>query len=395
MTTHSKITFANTSRWTVLFLTVASFFVNACTKKQDAESTSKAADEIVIGEVGSITGSEATFGISTRDGIELAVKQVNASGGLLGKKVRVIVMDNQSKADESATVMSKLITQDNVVAVLGEVASSRSLAMAPIAQNNKVPMITPSSTNSKVTQVGDHIFRVCFIDEFQGLVMAKFARQSLKLKRVAILREVSSDYSVGLSNVFAEQFKQMGGEIVVDQSYATKDVDFKSQLTAIKTKNPEAIFVPGYYSEVGLIARQAKELQINVPLLGGDGWDSEKLTQIAGKNINGSYFSNHYSPDDTSPQVQKFISEYKAMYNEIPSGLAAMGYDAALVLFDAIKRAGSLERAAIRKALAETTQFSAVTGVITMDKNRDASKPAVIIEIKDGKFTYKETIKPT
>jgi branched-chain amino acid transport system substrate-binding protein len=383
-------------------LLAAAFLISlsACTKKGDEKgaamsATTPTSDEFVVGEIGSLTGGQATFGTSTRDGIDLAVKQINAAGGVKGKKLRVIVLDDQGKPDEAATAMTKLVTQDRVGAVLGEVASSNSLAMAPIAQNHQVPMITPSSTNPKVTQVGDYIFRVCFIDPFQGAVMAKFARNTLKAKRAAILRDIKSDYSVGLANFFAETFKSMGGEIVGDQSYSAGDVDFKSQLTSLKTKNPEVIFVPGYYTEVGLVARQARELGLKAPLLGGDGWDSSKLTEIGGEALDGSFFSNHYSQDDKSPQVQKFITDFKASYGQVPDGLAAMGYDAAMVLADAMKRAKSMSGADIRQALAETKDYQGVTGKITMNKDRDAVKSAVVLEVKGGKFTYKETINPT
>jgi branched-chain amino acid transport system substrate-binding protein len=384
---------------------IALVSISGCTKKtenttQSANSSNTATtvasgNEILIGEVGSLTGSEATFGTSTRDGIELAIKQINDAGGIKGKKLRTIVLDDQGKPEEAATAVTKLITQDKVTAILGEVASSRSLAMAPIAQQNRVPMITPSSTNPRVTQVGDYIFRVCFIDPFQGAVMAKFAANTLKVKKAAILRDIKNDYSVGLANFFTETFKKMGGEIVLDQSYSAGDVDFKSQLTSIKGKNPEVIFVPGYYTEVGLIARQARELGLKAPLLGGDGWDSSKLQEIGGDALNGSFFSNHYSPDDTTPAVQKFIADYKSMFGAVPDGLAAMGYDAAMVLADAMKRSASLSNEDIRKALAETKDYPGVTGKITIDKNRDAVKSAVVIEVKPTGFTYKETINPT
>ncbi len=370
--------------------------LTACTKKeaQDTAGTASSGGEILIGEVGSLTGNDATFGTSTRDGIDLAIQQINAAGGINGKKVRVLVLDDQGKPEEAATGVTKLITQDKVSAILGEVASTRSLAMAPIAQMYKIPMVTPSSTNPEVTKKGDYIFRVCFIDPFQGAVMAKFAHQSLKVKRVAILKDVKNDYSVGLSKFFTETFKQLGGEVIVEQSYSANDIDFKSQLTAIKSKNPEAIFVPGYYTEVGLIARQARELGIKVPLMGGDGWDSEKLREIGGVALEGSYFSNHYSPDDKSERVQKFIATFKGVYNRIPDGLAAMGYDAAAVLFDAMKRAKTTSSADLRDALAATQQFPGVTGVITIDSDRNAVKSAVVIEIKGGNFVYKETIAP-
>jgi branched-chain amino acid transport system substrate-binding protein len=369
--------------------------VASCTKKDPAGTTAPAeGDTIKVGEVGSMTGSEATFGTSTHNGIVLAFEKLNAAGGVKGKKITLVSLDNQGKSDEAATAAEKLISQDKVAALLGEVASSRSLAMAPIAQKSKIPMITPSSTNPRVTETGDYIFRVCFIDPFQGAVMSKFAAETLKAKKVAILRDVKSDYSVGLSEVFTSEFKKAGGTIVVDTSYSSGDMDFKSQLTAIRAKSPDAIYVPGYYTEVGLIARQARELGIKAPLMGGDGWDSPKLKEIAGGAIDGSYFSNHYSEEDTSEAVQKFISEYKAKFGEVPNGLAAMGYDAANVLADSMVRAKSLSSADLRDAIAATKGFPGVTGTITLNAKRDVEKAAVVLKVADGRFKYVSTVKP-
>jgi branched-chain amino acid transport system substrate-binding protein len=352
------------------------------------------ADEIIIGEYGSLTGSTATFGISTKNGIDIAVDEINKAGGILGKKVRVVVEDDQGKAEEAQTVVTKLITRDRVVAVLGEVASSNSIAAAPVAQQSGIPMISPSSTNPEVTRKGDYIFRVCFLDPFQGYVMAKFTANTLKLTKVAVFREISSDYSVGLANAFIENFKKMGGAIVADESYNKGDTDFNAQLTSIKAKSPQAVFVPGYYTEVGLIARQAKKQGLNVPLLGGDGWDSPKLTEVGGKDLDGSFFSNHYAVEDPSPAAQKFLAAYKERFNAVPDALGGLGYDSAMVLFDAIKRAGSTEGMKIRDAIAQTKSFSGVTGTITLNAERNADKPAVVLEIKEGKFVYRETIAP-
>ena len=352
------------------------------------------ANEIVIGEYGSLTGTTATFGISTRNGIDMAIKEVNDAGGVLGRQVRVIVEDDQGRPEEAQTVVTKLIARDKVVAILGEVASSRTLAAAPVAQNAGIPMITPSSTNPAVTQVGDYIFRVCFIDPFQGLVMAKFTANSLHMTKVAVLRDIKNDYSVGLADVFIENFKNLGGTIVADESYSEGDTDFSAQLTSLRSKGPEAIFVPGYYTEVGLIARQAKSLGIKAPLLGGDGWDSPSLIEIGGEALEGSYFSNHYSVDDPSPSIQKFVTAYRAKYGETPDALAGLGYDAAMLLFDAITRANSTDPKAIRDALAQTKDFAGMTGTITLDENRNAVKPAVVLQVKDGKLAYVETINP-
>jgi branched-chain amino acid transport system substrate-binding protein len=350
--------------------------------------------EIVIGEYGSLTGTTATFGQSTDNGIKLAFDEINAAGGLLGKKVKVLVEDDRSQPEEATTAVTKLINQSHVVAVLGEVSSSRSLAAAPICQSNKVPMVSPSSTNPRVTQVGDYIFRVCFIDPFQAPVMAKFAANTLKVKRVAILTDVRNDYSIGLQTFFRQSFKSLGGEIVAEQSYSEGDSDFRAQLTQIKSVNPEAIYVPGYYTEVATIARQARELGITVPLMGGDGWDSPKLFEIGGEALDGCYLSNHYSVDDPSPAIQKFVADYKKKYNGTPDALAALGYDAARILADAIKRAGSTDGEKIRDALKTVKDFPGVTGTITINADRNAVKPAVVLKIEKGKFHYVETVKP-
>jgi branched-chain amino acid transport system substrate-binding protein len=351
-------------------------------------------DTIKVGEYASLTGSEATFGQSSHNGTKLAVDELNANGGVLGKKIDLITEDDQSLAGMSATVVRKLISSDGVVAVLGEVASSRSLEAAPICQENKIPMISPSSTNPKVTEVGDYIFRVCFIDPFQGTVMANFARKTLKLQNVAVLTEVSSDYSLGLAKFFKEGFTKDGGKIVAEGNYSHGDKDFNAQLTAIKAANPDGIFVPGYYTEVGLIVLQARQLGLTCPIFGGDGWESSSLVSIGGKALEGCYFSTHFSPQSTSPVVQNFVKSYKEKYNETPDAMAALGYDSAMILADAMKRAGTTDGDKVRDALAATKDFHGVTGDITIDANRNASKPAVILEIKNGEFHYVETIAP-
>lgn len=352
-------------------------------------------NEILIGEYESLTGAEATFGISSTNGLKLAVEEINGSGGLLGKQIKLITYDDQGKPSEAATVVQKLINKDKVVAVIGEVASSRSKAGAQICQSSKMPMVTPASTNPEVTAIGDYIFRVCFIDPFQATVMSKFALNSLKIKRVAVLQDVKNAYSTGLADFFIKQFKEMGGEIIEVQSYSAGDKDFKAQLTAIKSRNPEGIFVPGYYTDVGLIAIQAREIGITQPLFGGDGWESEKLTEGKAKDaLEGCFFSTHVSAEDPSEQIQNFIKKYREKYKMMPDAMSFLAYDAGLILFDAIKRAGSVEADKIRDALAKTTNFKGVTGTISINEQRNAVKPAVIMEIKNGKFTYKETVQP-
>ncbi len=350
-------------------------------------------DAIKVGHYASMTGSEATFGVSTDNGIKMAVEERNAAGGVKGKKIQLITYDNQGKPQESQVVVTRLIEQDKVTAVLGEVASSRSLAGGPVCQRKGVPMISPSSTNPDVTAVGNMISRVCFIDPFQGFVGAKFARENLKLSKGATLYNRAQAYSSGLNNNFTEAFKKLGGEIVSEQAYSDGDNDFSAQLTAIRGKNPEFIYVPGYYTEVVNIARQARRLGVNVPLIGGDGWDSEELRN-AGDALNKCYFSNHYSHEDTRPEVQAFVQKYQSKFGKVPDGLAALGYDAARLLFDAMDRAPSLSGKDLAATIAATKNFPGVTGRITIDEKRNATKDAVMLEVVNGVPKYAATIKP-
>jgi branched-chain amino acid transport system substrate-binding protein len=356
-------------------------------------------DVILLGHVGSMTGNEATFGDSSDKGIRLAVEEANAKGGVKGKQLAVKTYDDQGKPQEASVAATRLIVDDKVAVLLGEVASSRSLAMAPIADAKGVPMISPSSTNPEVTVAKDgkvrpFVFRVCFIDPFQGTVMARFAREKLGLKRVAVLRDIRNAYSVGLADFFLSKFKELGGTIVDDQSYKAGDPDFKAQLTSMRTKNPEAIYVPGYYTDVALIALQARELGMKQPLMGGDGWDSAKLYEIGGRALDGSYFSNHYSPDDPSPRIQEFVKKFKDRYGAVPDSLAAQAYDAGRIAIDAIGRAPDLSGTAIRDAIAATKDFPGVTGVITIDRNHDAVKPAVVLEIQNNAAKWVATVEP-
>ena len=362
--------------------------------KPGGESTG-GADVLKVGEFASLTGKEATFGISSHEGTLLAVEEINAGGGVLGKKIQLLTEDDLSKAGEPATVVNKLISRDGVVAILGEVASSRSLEAAPICQQAKIPMISPSSTNPKVTETGDYIFRVCFIDPFQGTVMANFALKTLKAKKVAVFTDVKSDYSKGLAKYFKEGFIAGGGQIVTELDFNGGDKDFKAQLTAIKAANPDAVFIPGYYTDVALICIQAKQLGLNVPLFGGDGWESDQLVKIGQDAVEGDYFSTHYAPDVASEQSKKFVAAYEKRFaGKLPDAMAALGYDSALILADALKRAGSTDSQKLRDALAATKDFQGATGKTTINAQRDATKAAVILQVKDGKFKYLETVEP-
>jgi branched-chain amino acid transport system substrate-binding protein len=373
-------------------------------------------DEIVIGEYGSLSGNDATFGQSTKTGVEIALAELEAQkqGTIGGMKVRAVVEDDQGRPEEAATVVQKLINQDRVVAVIGEVASSRSLAAAPICQNAGVPMISPSSTNPEVTKKGDCIFRMCYLDDFQGQVMARFAGQNLGLKKVAMLKDVKNDYSVALAQFFTAEFVKNGGTVVVEQSYSSGDQDFRAQLTAIKARNPQAIILPGYYTEAGLITRQARELGLTVPVIGGDGWESQKLIEIGGEAMNGCYYANHWSLDQQSPRLQAFLTAYRAKFNGDPDAIGGLAYDAATVLFQSLEKlaaddpatfkalgsskAGTPARTAatrkLRDIIAATANYEGATGMITLDENRNPKKPIVVIAVKGGKKVFETSIAP-
>ena len=382
--------------------------LGGCANKSSSTATSgggggTASDAIVIGEYGSMTGAQATFGTATDNGIQLAASQVNAAGGIDGHKVQIGSTgkpeDDQGQPDGALTAVKKLITQDKAVAILGEVASKNSIAAAPFCNSNKVPMISPSSTNPKVTQTGPYIFRVCFIDPFQGTVAAKFATGNLKAKTAAVLYDKTSDYSNGLQDFFQKAFTAQGGRVVGVSTYQAGDPDFRSALTTIKAASPDILYVPGYYNDVGTIARQAREVGIKAPLVGGDGWESPVLIQGAGGPggaLEGCYFTDHSALDPKDPVVKKFIDAYKAAYGgKNPDALAGAGYDAAGVLFAAMKAAGrpadgdynsDAYRARLRDAIAATKGYKGATGDITLDADRNARKSAVVLQIKGDNY---------
>ena len=362
---------------------------------------SSSSKEIKIGLLNEMTGGNATIGTAAANGAKLAIKEINANGGLLGKQIKAVVADNKSEPSEAANAMTKLLTQDRVVAVTGTFSSSNAIAAASVAEANKSPYLVAGATNPKVTvdektkTVKKYIYRVCFIDPFQGTVAANFAAKDLKVKKAAMLVDNSSDYSKGLAEFFEAALKKEGGEIVANEAYLQKDTDFKATLTKIKSKGAEVLYVPGYYEEVGKIVKQAREMGITVPIIGADGWDSPKLVEIASVSaLNNTYFTNHYSVEDTSPKAQAFVDAYTKEYGQKPEALAVLGYDAVYVLADAIKRANSTDSAKIIEALADTTDFPAISGVTTINKTHDADKNAVVIEMKDGKQVFKTSIKP-
>ena len=350
---------------------------------------------IKIGQYAALSGKEAAFGISANKGVILAFEEANAAGGVLGRKVLLVPEDNQSKAGESATIAKKFVSRDKVVAVLGGNPSSNSLEAAPVLQNAKIPMIAISSTNPRVTEVGNYIFRVCFIDPFQGAVLAKFAKESLHAKRAAIITSVNNAYSVGISKVFREKFTAAGGVITAEQRHSEGDKDFRAQLTAIKAAGADVIFHSSNYTEGALICIQARQLGLTVPIFGGDAWEAPQLIEIGGAAVEGTYYSTHASPESTAPEMVNFIRKFRTRWNgETPDSIAALGYDAAQLLFDALRRAGATDGGKLRDAIATTKDFVGVTGRITIDKDRNATKSAVILTVKNGKFAFVETVAP-
>jgi branched-chain amino acid transport system substrate-binding protein len=369
----------------------------ACERRPATGGAETSTGEIVIGMYGSLTGDGASFGQSSKEGTELAVGEINTGGGLLGgRKFKLLVEDDQSKPEEAANAVTKLITRDKVVAVLGEVASRRSLAAAPVCQRYHVPMITPSSTNERVTEVGDYIFRVCFIDPFQGEVLAKFAYADLKARKVAILKDIQQDYSVGLTDSITKHFTAFGGQVLDPVSYSSGDGDFRAILTQVRSEKPDVVFATGYYPEAAIIVRQARELGMKMPILGGDGWIGDALKN--GRDaLNNCYISDHYSADNPDPVVQNFVRDYRAKFNRAPDAIAALAYDAVKVLADSMTRALSTDGQRVRDAIA-TADVPGVTGRLKMNDKRNVDKPAVIEEVtfKNGeaKFIYRTTITP-
>lgn len=351
------------------------------------------AQDIPVGEYGSMTGNQATFGISTDNGVKLAVKELNAAGGINGKKIDLTAYDDQGKQQEAITAVTRLIQQDHVVAVIGEVASSLSIAGGGVCQRLGVPMISPSSTNPKVTLIGNMISRVCFIDPYQGWVGAKFAHDNLKFNTTAVLYNRAQAYSAGLATDFKKAFDKMGGKVLTEQAYSDGDTDFSAQLNQIKEAHPDFIYIPGYYTEVVTIAQQARRIGITCPMIGGDGWVSDELKN-AGHALDNCYFSDHYSQQDKRPEVQAFLKKYQAEYGRSPDSMAALGYDAMMLLADAMKRAKSLDGRDLAEAINSTKDFKGVTGTITIDKYRNAHKTAVIQKIENGEFSYFTSIEP-
>ena len=368
----------------LLVLILFSTTLTGCSKK---EATIK------IGGVAPVTGDAATFGISTRNGYEMAIEEVNENGGILGKKVELVFADDKGDPTEGATAAQKLINQDKVVAIVGTVMSKVTLAMAPICQSSGVVLITSGSTNPAVTQIGDYIFRACFLDSFQGTVGANFAYNYLNARTAGIIYDIGNDYTKGLAEFFEKQFETLGGTVVASEGHPSGTTDFTPQLTKIIEAKPDVIYCPDYYNDSGLIAKQTRGLGYNGPLLGSDGWDSPDLFKIAGDAVNGCYFTNHFSKDDPRPEVQSFVKKYTEKYGEPPEALATLGYDAMGLMLQAIKDAQSTDSVKIRDAL-KNIVYKGVTGTIKFDENRNPIKSVVILKVEDGKQVYVTTVNP-
>ncbi len=359
-----------------------------------ARAAVPAGEPVKLGFFMSISGRDASFGEAALRGARLAIDDLNAAGGILGRPAALIVEDNRSLAGESATAAKKLLSRDRVVALVGECSSTRTLEAAPIAQAAGIPLVTPAATNERVTAAGDCIFRMCFTDPFQGEVLAAYAWKKLGLRRAALLIDATSPYSVGLAEVFAKTFAALGGEIVATQKYAGGDKDFRAQLTAVRGARADAIFLPGYYVEAGLAAQQARELGLRATLLGGDGFEAPQLLEIGGAALEGTVYTTHYSAESADPASQRFVAAYQQRHGSAPVGLAALSYDSVRLIADAIRRAGTTEREALRNALAATRDFPGITGRTSLDERRDAIKDATIIAVRDGRCVFVETIRP-
>ncbi len=337
-----------------------------------------------IGAFMSLTGDTAQYGISAYNGMRMAVEEANSSGGVHGRQVELIVQDTRSDGVETEVVVRRLATESRVHALLGEVVSSRTLLAARVAQAERVPMLTPSATTPEVTKVGDYVFRSCYTDPHQGAALAHFASRDLGASRAAFLIDAGQNYSSALARFIREEFTRRGGEVVLTTYYGAGAADYTSQLREVAAARPEVVFIPGYYLEAGLMARQLKGLGLEAPLVGGDGWDSPRLWEIGGPSLVGAYFSSHYSVDDTDPVVHSFVEGYRRLFNGAPDAFAATAYDAARIMLAALARAPTLDRAAVRDALAATRDFPGVTGPVTFDANRDAVKPVVVIRIEEN-----------
>jgi len=356
------------------------------------------AKDIKIGLITPLSGDVKTFGESVKNSFLIAVEEANAKGGVAGMKIVYVIQDDKNDPTEAANVANLLIHRHRVRAIVGAVTSKASIPVSDIAQAAKIPALTPTGTNPKITVADgkrkDYMFRSCFIDPFQGTVMARFSRETLKKKSAAVLYDASNDYSRGTAEVFRESFGKLGGKVVAFEAYGKDDVDFSALLTKVKSSGADILYLPDYYNKVGLIARQAREKGVTAQFVGVDGWDSPDLVKVAGDAVEGGYFVNHYSPDDTRPEVQAWVQKYKERHGQTPDALGTLAYDGTKLLFEAIRRAGSDDPRKIRDALASIRDFSGVTGKMALDGNGDAVKSAAILKIEGGRQKFVKTVNP-
>lgn len=387
----SRPAFAALLAWVLL----ACLSSPGCKSRRSDAVVKRAEEKLRVGAFMSLTGDTAQYGISALNGIRMAVEEANASGGVAGHRVELLTQDTRSDPGVTETVVRRFAEESRVHALVGEVVSSRSLAAARVAQEERVPMITPSATSPEVTAQGDYVFRSCYTDPVQGAALARFAARSLHARRAALLLDPAQRYSVELARFIRAAFERQGGEVVTEQEYREGAADFSAPLAEVAAAGPEVVFIPGYYLEAGQLARQARELGIGAPLVGGDGWDSPRLYEIGGPALSGDFFSTHFSAEDPDPQVQRFVSDYRRLFNSTPDSFAATAYDATRILLDAAARAHTLDRAAIRDALAQTRDFPGVTGTVTFNAERNALKPVVIVRIGDyGKQAVESHVTP-
>ncbi|SMB94663.1 amino acid/amide ABC transporter substrate-binding protein, HAAT family [Desulfonispora thiosulfatigenes DSM 11270] len=377
----------------VVSLLVLSLMAFGCSNTdQDAKTNEGAEDVIKIGVYEPLTGDNAAGGQMTYDGMKLANKLYPE---ILGKKVELVTVDNKSEQVEAANAVTKLIDNDKVSVILGSYSSGLAMAGGQVAKEKNVPVIGCSPTNPLVTRDNDYYFRVCFIDPFQGTVMAKYAFNELGAKKAAIIRENGGDYSIGLAKFFKDAFTELGGEIVSEIDYQKMDNDFNSQLTTVNKANPDVIFAPGDFGPSGLLVKQARQMDIKTPILGGDTWEAEEFIDVAGEAANGILFSSHFTADaPVTEMTKKFLAEYEKEYGKKANAFAALGFDTYIIALHAIEKANSTDPQAIRDILADVKDFEGSTGIISLDENGDALKSAIINQIENGKAVFKSVVEP-
>ena len=378
-----------------LMLLGLSFLITACGGKEETTAkTSQATETIKIGGLGPLTGPLAIYGVTATNGSKLAFEEINKNGGILGKQVEFVLFDEKGDSTEAVTAYNRLV-DEGVVALVGDITSKPSLAVAEIAAQDNMPMITPTGTQFNITEAGPNVFRVCFTDPYQGVILANLAKNNLNAKTVAIMVNNSSDYSDGVAEAFVKEAERLGLKIVAKEGYAEGDKDFRAQLTKVAAANPDVLLVPDYYEQAALISTQAREVGVKATLIGPDGWDgvAKALDSSSYGAIENSYFTNHYSLEDKSEKVQNFLQAYKAKYNEEPSAFAALSYDAAYLMKAAIEKAGSTDKDAIIKAMKES-DFDGVTGHLKFDEKNNPVKAVTVLKIVNGNYTFDSVIQP-